>query len=94
VASLLPRLLFQVRTFTKVEGQCAAFHGKLASKNQPEAKRNETSVAATLYFKMADMVKADALSRRPAPRLPMFSCSALQSSLMLMRTASSLSPYS
>ena len=26
---------------------------KLASKNQPEVKRNEASVAVTLYFKMA-----------------------------------------
>jgi hypothetical protein len=30
------------------------FVAKLASKNQPEAKRNEASVAVTLYFKMAN----------------------------------------
>jgi hypothetical protein len=36
---------------------------KLASKNQPEAKRNEASVAVTLYFRMADTRKADALSK-------------------------------
>ncbi len=34
-----------------------------ASKNQPEAKRNEASVAVTLCFKMADMGKANALSK-------------------------------
>ena len=68
---------------------------KLALKSQPEAKRNEASVAVTLYFKMADMGQANALSRRDAPRLPMFSCSALQSSPTLMRTAmSSSAPYS
>lgn len=71
------------------------FMAKLALKSQPEAKRNEASVAVTLYFKMADMGQANALSRRQAPRLPMFSCSALQSSPTLMRTAmSSLTPYS
>jgi hypothetical protein len=37
---------------------------KLASKNQPEAKRNEASVAVTLYFKTADTGKANALSKR------------------------------
>jgi hypothetical protein len=40
--------LFPVRPFTKVEVQRAAFVAKLASKNQPEAKRNEASVAVTL----------------------------------------------
>jgi integron integrase len=39
------------------------FMAKLASKNQPEAKRNEASVAVTLYFKMADTAKANALSK-------------------------------
>jgi hypothetical protein len=39
------------------------FIAKLASKNQPEAKRNEASVAVTLYFKMADTGKANALSK-------------------------------
>jgi hypothetical protein len=39
------------------------FMAKLASKNQPEAKRNEASVAVTLYFKMAHAAKADALSK-------------------------------
>ncbi|MGB7840085.1 MAG: hypothetical protein WBL40_18435 [Terrimicrobiaceae bacterium] len=39
------------------------FMAKLASKNQPEAKRNEASVAVTLYFKMADTGKANALSK-------------------------------
>jgi hypothetical protein len=39
------------------------FMAKLASKNQPEAKRNEASVALTLYFKMADTGKANALSK-------------------------------
>lgn len=38
------------------------FMAKLASKIQPEAKRNEASVAVTLYFKMAD-TKANALSK-------------------------------
>ena len=41
----------------------ALFMAKLASKNQPEAKRNEASVAVTLYFKMADTGKANALSK-------------------------------
>jgi hypothetical protein len=39
------------------------FMGKLASKNQPEAKRGEASVAVTLYLKMADTGKANALSK-------------------------------
>ena len=39
------------------------FMAKLASKNQPEAKRSEASVAVTLYFKMADTGKANALSK-------------------------------
>jgi hypothetical protein len=39
------------------------FMAKLASKNQPEAKRNEASMAVTLYFKMADTGKANALSK-------------------------------
>jgi hypothetical protein len=39
------------------------FRAKLASKNQPEAKRNEASVAVTLYFKMADTGKANPLSK-------------------------------
>ena len=39
------------------------FMAKLTSKNQPEAKRSEVSVAGTLYFKMADTGKANALSK-------------------------------
>ena len=36
---------------------------KLASKNQPEAKRSVASVTVTLFFKMADTGKANALSK-------------------------------
>ena len=39
------------------------FMAKLASKNQPEAKRSEASVAVTLYFRMAITGKANALSK-------------------------------
>ena len=39
------------------------FIAKLASKNHPEAKRSEASVAVTPYFKMADTWKANALSK-------------------------------
>ncbi len=42
------------------------FVAKPASKNQPEAKRSEASVAVTLYFKMADTGKANALSKSKA----------------------------
>ena len=35
------------------------FMAKLTSKNQPEAKRNQASVAVTLYFKMADTGKSE-----------------------------------
>ena len=42
---------------------------KLASKNQPEAKRNEASVAVTIYFKMADTGKAIQKQERIGPRL-------------------------
>jgi hypothetical protein len=39
------------------------FMSKLASKNQPEAKRSEASAAVALYFRMAGTGKANVLSK-------------------------------
>ena len=46
-----------------LKSSLSLFMAKLASKNQPEARRSEASVAVTLYFKMADTGKANALSK-------------------------------
>jgi hypothetical protein len=49
------------------------FMAKLASKNQSEAKRNEASVAVTLYFKTTDTGKANALSKSKSQSDPVCS---------------------
>ena len=60
----------QVRTFARLKVQFAAFRGQARLEGSDrKPSDSEASVAVTLYFKMADTGKANALSEKKQSRI-------------------------